>query len=109
MEPLLNFLISGKFLFLCILVLSAIYIHYRGKSRHKFLRQLTDHSTFMAPINFLMYLFSSVPNRPYLSLNAFPALSILGNNWEMIREEALMLEKMELIKGSDKYNDIGFN
>jgi beta-hydroxylase len=56
-----------------------------------------------------MYLFSSVPNKPYLSLADFPTLSALENNWEIIRSEALTLEKNALIKGSDKYNDIGFN
>jgi beta-hydroxylase len=109
MKDMLQFLLSGKFIFIYILVSSALYIHYRGKSRHKFVRQLTDHSTFMAPINFLMYLFSSVPNKPYLSINDFPQLSIMRENWEMIRSEALDMEKKELIKGSDKYNDIGFN
>jgi beta-hydroxylase len=109
MEDVSEFLLSGKFIFICLLIASALYIHYRGKVRHGFVRQLTDHSTFMAPINFLMYLFSSVSNKPYLSLNDFPKLSILGDNWEMIRQEALTLERMALIKGSDKYNDIGFN
>jgi beta-hydroxylase len=109
MENVLTFLLSGKFIFVCLFLLSALYIHYRGKVRHKFIRQVTDHSTFMAPVNFLMYLFSSVPNRPYQDLKNFPSLSILNNNWEMIRGEALALERNELIKGSDKYNDIGFN
>jgi beta-hydroxylase len=109
MEHLLNFLLSGKFIFIVILIASALYIHYRGKVRHTFVRQLTDHSTFMAPINFLMYLFSSVPNKPYLSLNSVPDLSLLNTNWETIRNEALVLKKSELIKGSDKYDDIGFN
>jgi beta-hydroxylase len=63
----------------------------------------------MAPVNFLMYLFSSIPGRPYLSLSGFPELGLLKNNWEKIRDEALSLERGELIKGSDKYNDIGFN
>lgn len=109
MDQLLTFILSGKFLFICLLIISAVIIHYRGKVRHNFVRQLTDHSTFMAPINLLMYSFSSVPNKPYLSLSDFPGLAVLRNNWERIREEALTLENKELIKGSNKYNDIGFN
>jgi len=104
-----EFLTSGKIIFLLVLILSAMYIHYRGRIRYKFFRQLFDHSTFMAPINFLMYLFSAVPNKPYLSLASYPHLTLLKNNWEKIKEEALSLEEGELIKGSDKYNDIGFN
>ncbi|MDN5199736.1 aspartyl/asparaginyl beta-hydroxylase domain-containing protein [Fulvivirgaceae bacterium BMA10] len=63
----------------------------------------------MAPINSLMYLFSAVPNKPYLSLSQFPNLIPLRENWQLIKEEALTLESKELIKGSNKYNDIGFN
>lgn len=109
MNQILSFILSGKFIFLLFLILSAVIIHYRGKIRHSFIRQLTDHSTFMAPINLLMYALSSVPNKPYLSLSTFSTLSILQSNWEKIREEALTLESKAMIKGSNKYNDIGFN
>ena len=47
-----------------LLLSSALFVHYRGRVRLKFLRQLTDHSTFTAPYNALVYLFSAVPNRP---------------------------------------------
>lgn len=100
---------SGKLGVLLLIILSSIYVHYRGKVRYKFFRQLTDHSSFMAPVNSMMYLFSSIPHRPYLSVADFPQLAMLRNNWKKIREEALTLERTELIKGSDKYNDIGFN
>src|SRR6478736_5056362 len=109
MEQIFSFLLSGKFFFLLFLIASSVYIHFRGKVRYSFFRQLTDHSTFMAPINFLMYLFSSVPGKPYLNVSDFPQLGLLKANWEKIKKEALVLEKSELIKGSDKYNDIGFN
>ena len=56
--------LSAKFLLLYTLILSAVFVHFRGKERHRFTRQLTDHSTFMAPINCFMYLFSAVPNKP---------------------------------------------
>ncbi|HWA13453.1 MAG TPA: aspartyl/asparaginyl beta-hydroxylase domain-containing protein [Burkholderiales bacterium] len=32
---------------------SAAFVHFRGKVRHRFTRQLTDHSTLLAPVNAL--------------------------------------------------------
>jgi beta-hydroxylase len=94
---------------LYILILSAVYIHFRGKMRFKFFRQIFDHSTFMAPINILMYGFSKVPNTPYVDIDKFEELKIFSENWETLKEEALSLNESQTIKGSDKYNDIGFN
>jgi beta-hydroxylase len=34
-------------------------VHFRGKVRLGFWRQVSDHSTIMAPYNVLMYLFSA--------------------------------------------------
>jgi beta-hydroxylase len=102
-------LLSIKFIALYILIISTIIVHYRGKVRYKFFRQLTDHSTFMAPINMPMYALSGVENKPYINSSNFPQLSLLKNNWQIIRDEALQLEREELIKGSDQYNDMGFN
>lgn len=90
-------------LFLC----SVLYTHYRGKVRHKWLRQSTDHSTFMAPINAFMTLFSSLPDRPYHDLNSYPEVQVLAEQWEVIRDEALALQ--DKIKASDKMDDAGFN
>ena len=50
-----------RFVVLLAFVSSTVYIHYRGRVRHRFSRQLIDHSTLMAPYNALMYLFSAVP------------------------------------------------
>src|ERR1700753_5596 len=92
-------LVSGKFIFLYVLIISTIIIHYRGKMRYKFFRQLTDHSTFMAPINVPMYALSGVENKPYINTANFPQLAGLRDNWQTIRDEALQLEREELIKG----------
>src|SRR5688500_14769660 len=92
-----------------ILVGATLYIHFRGKVRYSFFRQLLDHSTFMAPINAMMYAFSSVPKTPYLPVTSIPSLHQIKANWETIKDEALTLESSKLIKGSNKYNDIGFN
>jgi beta-hydroxylase len=63
----------------------------------------------MAPINAFIYLFSTVPNRPYLDLKQFPELKVLQDNWQIIREEARALTSEEHIKASQQYDDIGFN
>lgn len=102
-------LYSTKFIILYVFVLSAILIHYRGKVRHRFTRQLTDHSTFLAPINMLMYGLSSVPNRPILDSHQFKDLDQIRNNWRMFRDEALKLYEIGHIKASDNYDDLGFN
>jgi len=109
MNQIATELLSAKFIVLYILVISTVIVHYRGKARYKFFRQLTDHSTFMAPINMPMYALSAVENKPYINTAHFPQLDLLKNNWQTIRDEALRLEREELIKGSSQYNDVGFN
>jgi beta-hydroxylase len=102
-------LLAPKFLALYAFIVSALYIHFRGRVRHRFTRQLTDHSTFLAPYNALMYMFSGVPARPFLPLQDFPELKTLGDNWETIRDEGLRLFDEGYIKAAAKYNDLGFN
>ena len=98
-----------KLSILLLFALCTIYIHYRGRQRLGFWRQLTDHSTFMAPINCFCYLFSTLPARPYLPLQRFPELQALNDNWQRIRAEALALSDDGAIKASDRYDDLGFN
>lgn len=98
-----------KWIILLLFLGSAAFVHLRGKVRHRIGRQLTDHSTFMAPINLLMYATSSVPGKPYLDVEAFPNLAPLRDNWRTIRDEALALREAQRIKASDRYNDAGFN
>ena len=98
-----------KWIILAIFVISALYIQNRGQVRHSFYRQFFDHSTILAPINFLMYLFSKVPNQPYINTQHFKDLQVLDENWEMIRDEAQALYAQGGIKASSTYNDLGFN
>ncbi|MCC6198096.1 MAG: aspartyl/asparaginyl beta-hydroxylase domain-containing protein [Burkholderiales bacterium] len=87
----------------------ALYVHSRGRVRHKFHRQLTDHSTFVAPYNAIMYGFSSVPNAPFVDMARFPELAPLQENWRAIRAEALKLFDEGHIRAAASYNDLGFN
>ncbi|MCM2971807.1 MULTISPECIES: lipid A hydroxylase LpxO [Larsenimonas] len=96
-----------KWTLVALIVASILYVHFRGRVRHKPLRQLSDHSSFMAPINAFMYLFSSVPDRPYHQPETFPELHELTRQWEVIRDEAEQLEHH--IKGSSQKDDAGFN
>lgn len=105
----LHELITAKLIVLYVLLASALYVHFRGKVRHKFARQLTDHSTFMAPYNAMIYLFSAVKNTPILDTAAFPDLEPLQKNWEIIREEARNLYQEGHIQVSKNYNDLAFN
>lgn len=98
-----------KALILSAYAASIAYVHMRGQVRHKLSRQLSDHSSFLAPLNCFMYLFSRVPNKPYLSPDEFPEMRKLTENWEVIRAEALRLREAGSIKRSEQYNDVGFN
>ena len=87
----------------------ALFVHYRGRVRHKFHKQLTDHSTIIAPYNAIMYAFSAVPNRPYIDVARFPELAPLRDNWQLIRDEALKLFDEGHIRAAAGYSDLGFN
>jgi len=99
----------SRLLILVTFAVAAVYTHLRGRVRHTIGRQLTDHSTFMAPYNALMYLFSAVPARPFIDLKHFPELDKLQQNWQTIRDEAVKLFDEGYIRAAAKYNDLGFN
>ena len=98
-----------KYIILLLLILCVVYVHYRGRVRYNVWRQLSDHSTFTAPLNVFMYLFSRVTTTPYLKPEQFPELTVLRENWESIRDEGQKLMEIQQIKASDQFNDAGFN
>ncbi|CAG8870598.1 hypothetical protein PS627_04063 [Pseudomonas fluorescens] len=98
-----------KIALVLLFVFSIAYVHLRGRVRHKLTRQLGDHSSFLAPINTLLYLCSRLPARPYLPVEAFPELQPLKTNWQEIRAEAQALLHVGEIKKSDNFDDVGFN
>jgi beta-hydroxylase len=109
MPEILTSALSPKFLFLYAWAASVAYVHYRGRVRHRFFRQLSDHSTFTAPYSVLMYAFSAVPNRPFVDVNTFPELAPLAANWQTIRDEAKSLFDEGHLRAAAKHNDIGFH
>ena len=98
-----------RLLVLLLFIVPVTYVHFRGNVKHSFLRQLIDHSAFLAPYNVLMYLFSRVSAKPILDAGEFAESAILRDHWETLRDEGLMLLKQGYIKAPIKNNDIGFN
>jgi beta-hydroxylase len=92
-----------------IYVISILHIHFRGKVRLPFFRQIFDHSSLVSPINTFMHMFSRVPSTPYLDAKDFVGLEKLDQNWEMIRDEAVALRELQRIKAAEKNDDAGFN
>jgi beta-hydroxylase len=94
---------------LALLLLAVLHITLRGRVRHSLWRQITDHSTFMAPYNSVMYLSSAVPTTPYVDVELFPELQPLREQWRVIRDEGLQLFHDAHIRAASRYNDLGFN
>jgi beta-hydroxylase len=105
---MLKLLFAPQLMGLYILFASTLYVHFRGKQRLRFARQLGDHSTYLAPYNVLMYAGSAVPNKPVIPVDRFPQLQPLTDNWETIRDEALRLFDEGFIRAAAKNNDWGF-
>ena len=98
-----------KWFFILVYFAGVGFIHFRGKVRHPILKQMFDHSAFVAPFNLFMYAFSKVPTTPYLPVSHFPELQALTDAWPIIREEAIILCEQERIAAAKGNNDAGFN
>ena len=106
---MLGQILAPKFLVLYVIVLSALYVHLRGRERFRFTRQLFNHSTLLAPYNALVFLFSAVPAKAFQDVGRFPELTPLSEQWTMLREEAQSLFDEGHIRGALANNDVGFN
>lgn len=99
---------------LIVLAVMAVYasaiahIHLRGKVRLPLLRQIVNHSSWLAPYNALVDLNSRTPRRPYIDRALFPELDVLKQNWQTIREEALKLQDEGFIRDALANNEAGF-
>ncbi len=80
-----------KWIIVALYLGSILYVHFRGKVRLRFWRQMLDHSAVVAPVNCFMYAFSGVPQTPYVPVDRFPDLQKLQAAWPQIRDEALAL------------------
>ena len=83
---LVGYLLGPTRIALGLVAASAAAVHFRGRTRLRFSRQLTDHSTFTAPYNALVHLASRVPATPFLDPAAFEEMKVVGENWEVFRD-----------------------
>ena len=104
-----SYLLGPTRIALGLVAVSAAAVHFRGKARLRFSRQLTDHSTFTAPYNALVYLASQAPPRPFLDPEDFPDLRSLADNWQVFREEGLRLLDEGKVRAATGDNDLGFH
>jgi beta-hydroxylase len=106
---MLDRLLSLPLLVLYAYVASALYVHFRGRVRHTWRRQLLDHSTWLAPYNALIYLTSAVPATPFVDTRHLPELEPLREKWRVIRDEALRLYEGAHIRASARHDDVAFD
>ena len=93
-------LFAPQLIGLYILVASTLYVHFRGKERLRFARQLGDHSTYLAPYNVLMYAGSAVPNQPGIPVDSFPELGKLSERIYRMQPKSLYLQAFADPKGT---------
>ena len=74
---MLQQLFAPQLVFLYILVASTLFVHFRGRVRLRFTRQLTDHSTYLAPYNALMYAVLGGAEQAVIQVERFPELAKL--------------------------------
>ena len=94
---------------LAVFVLSALYVHLRGRVRFGLVRALTDFTVLLAPFNALIYAFSKVKLAAFIDPAQFPEMLPLTANWRQIRDEAARLNDEGFIKAAAGYTDMGFN
>ena len=98
-----------------MLTVAALYlvcilaVHLRGRVRHSFWGQVFDHSGLLAPINVFLYVFSAVPNQPYIPTSEFPELELLRTHAATIRAEGLAMMAHARMRSPDQEDDAGFN
>jgi beta-hydroxylase len=98
-----------KWVVIALYALAIVHVHLRGRVRLPLMRQIFDHSSFVAPINLFMHLFSRLPATPYFSVGQFNELQTLEQNWQVIRDEALQLLELQKIRAAERNDDAGFN
>ncbi|MEO6709237.1 MAG: aspartyl/asparaginyl beta-hydroxylase domain-containing protein [Planctomycetota bacterium] len=108
LQQVLAELVAVQFLIAYVYMACVCYVHFRGKVRLRFARQITEHSGLFSPFNVPMYLFSAVPTTPLLPVATFPELAVLRENWQTMRDEALALFDQGRIEYGEKQNDLTF-
>ena len=84
-------------------------LHFRGRDRLSFVRQITDHSTFSAPYNLFVYCFSAVPDKPILSVADFPESELSTDRFLRARDPTVTCSSIHLAKHDVLRTDNGNN
>jgi len=100
---------APRHIVLAVFLLSALYVHLRGRVRFGLVRALTDFTVVLAPYNALMYAFSKVKVSAFVDPTQFPELAPLGEHWREMAQEAARLNDEGFIRAAAGYNDMGFN
>jgi beta-hydroxylase len=90
-------------------VASAVYVHFRGRVRHRLSRQLLNYASFLAPYSAFVYLFSADRGARFFDTRDFPELAPLREHWKVIRDEAEALLRDQRIREAAQRDDIAFN
>jgi len=98
----------GLLIFL-VYAIAIAEMHYRGKRRFPWSRQVLTHTNYLSPYNFFINRLSLLPNTPLHDSQKIDDLKLLKENWQVIRDEAVALAEEGDIKASEKLNDAGFN
>jgi beta-hydroxylase len=76
---------------LSVYLFSVVLLRIRNADRLDLKHQFTNFSTFMVIFNIPAYLLSRVPLSNRIDKSYYPELTLLEENWEVVREEALEL------------------
>lgn len=110
MQSVLTYLVEPPRLVIWGLLLSATWVHFRGREKLRFARTMGDLGTLVAPYNALVYLTSKTPNKPYLDASHFPEMQLIRDNWRVFREEGMRLRAEGATHGAVSDNtDIAFD
>jgi beta-hydroxylase len=107
---------TGVSLVLLFTFASIVYVYrFRGNSRYaSFTEYLRKGWPLTTPMNSVLYLFTQKRAKPpVMSMQDFPELSIIQENWETIRDEAKAVYEGKHLENttdpnSDSYYDLGF-
>ncbi len=62
-------------------------MHFRGKARLPYYKQLLDHSTFLFPYKAMVSVFPGVSRKPFLDVRDFPELTPIRENCATIADQ----------------------
>ena len=95
-----------KYIILLIIVIAVLYVHYRGRVRYRFWRQLSDHSIYRAAEWIYVFIF---PRAEYAlsAAGMFPRAGDIAAKLAGYSRRRSPPSAAGADKAADKYNDAG--